>query len=692
MYKIVLVLLLLNTYPSIAQNFSGNWKQLGPFYTATQNAGIIPTVVPYKHNTDIIMAGSGTGGLWLTKDRGKHWNCISDTYTETAIGVTDGDMHPDNADVMYIATGMSLGDKRFGAGVLKTDDGGANWQKTELYLPPCENKGVQTVKINPNHSRYIFATVDNKVYRTINEGKDWAVVNEVDKELCPSFFRLSFDTKNSKGVFAAGKQLWYSKNHGKVWNNLTNNLPIEANDDIERIEIQTTCKAWFAFYRINNGSKYKYYICKSENNGKTWEIQGNPRNLDAGMWFMEYLVNPKNPTIMYCGDDLMRKSIDAGKTFKPLHSYDIRAKNMHVDVRELVPISWSEDGNSDVLLIGNDGGVTITYDGGKTFQSLNSPEFCMTQVWGLGYIPDANGGSIFGGTQDNGMYTYKNATWYHNVMGDAYDASYFPDKPNELVACINGGVPSLTKSIDTGRTWTAYAPYLQAPALNDRPIYNNKISNKIYTGYNDVYTLKAGDKQWKNISNISVREAISALAIAPNDPNYVYFSYLNPIWTDATSKEKFYACENAESDKPVWEDRTPSLKLSDADIPRWTYIRAMTVDPTNPKHIWIGLAYGNVDNYKLYESYDAGKSWAKFAQGLPCQEINEITCHTTNIGYTLYLANDIGVYYRSNTMTEWKPFSTNLPSCIVTDIEIDSANNRLIISTYGRGFWATDLQ
>ena len=664
------------------------WKNIGPLEHEYQNMGIIHTVDYEKGNLNHIIAGSGNGGLWETKNGGKTWGNISDSYTSATIGAPSVCFEPDNPSTIYLATGLRMYEDLYGVGLLKSKNGGQTWDKTGITFDIANPTHTHTVAVHPTKPSIVIATSDNLIFRSGNYGTTFDTT-VTKKGLRYRYSKILFNPYNIKEVYICGRELWYSKNYGKTFINLTPFLPV-GNDgtNFERITVAFTEKHTYAMYKHwdKNEKNFTYYISTTKRQDyKNWTIQSNPKNINTGYWYMEFYVNPNDVSQMYCGDQLMRYSSDSGKTFKPLHYYTPATTDIHVDIRDSKLVGWSKDGQSDTILIGNDGGVSISYNSGKKWQNLNGKGLSIAQFHGIG-VAQSKKDIYIGGTQDNGYFSYRDGTWNNQILGDAYDCAFFPNSENEGMGLSFGGYPAIHKTIDTGKIWGGGIPTVNSAKYGARP-FSIQPNGQVFIGYDNVFRWQIGAKEWQKISDFNNITNIKTITTHPKDSNFVILSFQNEYW-DENPKEKLYVSHNALAEKPVWEDISKYAKTLNSDMLRWREISSVAIDSRDINHFWIALGtnYSNSEpNYKLFETKDGGKSWKNYAEGINEYRINKLySIPSTDI---LLLGSDDGVYYRTPEMKAWERFGKNLPKCIVKDLDYNTITKKIVIGTYGRGIW-----
>jgi hypothetical protein len=193
----------------------------------------------------------------------------------------------------------------------------------------------------------------------------------------------------------------------------------------------------------------------------------------------------------------------------------------------------------------------------------------------------------------------------------------------------------------------------------------------LYAAYNDVYKSLNRGSAWRKISNnLSKDRKITSLGIAPSDDNVIYAATQKRLWVTFNNGG-------------TWKEISSKLPFASANL---TYI---SVHPENPKLVYVTFSGYSAGN-KVFRSEDGGENWDNMSYGLPNLPANCVIFDKTQ-SEAMYVAMDIGIYYRDDVTNEWVLFNHGLPNVPVTELEIQYSAKKLRASTYGRGIWETDL-
>ena len=428
-------------------------------------------------------------------------------------------------------------------------------------------------------------------------------------------------------------------------------------------------------------------IYKSENSGETFSkiydgtVSGNnllnwydgDSDIGGQGWYdLTLSVSPVDENHLFLGGINSWVSSDGGINWNIVNHWygEGGVPAVHADKH------FMEFQNATTFFEANDGGIYKTIDGGNNWSDLTDG-MVISQIYKLG-VSQTVSDEVILGLQDNGSKLISSDTWYDVKGGDGMECIIDYTNANVQYATYVYGqidrttdhwsnwqtVVSISDSIPGGENGAWVTPYIIDPVNNQT----------IYVGYEDVWKTTNRGNSWTKISSLSLSNKIRSIAIAPSDNKTLYI----------TDFDNFYKTTNGGSN---WINLTSNLPSTSNSI---TYI---SVDAYDPTHIWI--TFGGYNNVKAFESFDGGNSWNDISTGLPSVPANTIIQNNFSKTQQLYAGTDIGVFFKDGT-SDWALFSNNLPSVIVTELEIfydlsTPENSILYASTYGRGLWKSKL-
>lgn len=502
--------------PSVSRDLQVTWQSLGPQPiglgqtvgtprgSVTGRVSTIALDPGYDGITNrTVYLGAAQGGIWRSRDDGATWTELGNDLPSLAMGVIA--IAPSNPSIIYAGTGEAhlSGDSYFGAGLLKSVDGGLNWTQitgpasiTPPQQPAFINAAFSAIAIDPTAPSTLFAATeagatatavgfayeppvgDLGIWKSSDGGLTWQNMNPAGSLTRPGSDVL-IDPRQPRRTLAALREtgIYLSNNGGEVgtWQKLTNGLPASG---FYRIGLATgpplspsTESTFYAvFARTPTLTTYGTLqgIFRSTDGGLTWTQIGGPPDTGVQLNYnMAIAIDPLDARVIYYGTStnavitggVVWRTLDGGTTWTDISRGDGITGGLHPDTHTVVVSS----SNRNILFTGNDGGVWRTSNAMATpvvWTNLNQG-LSITQFYSIA-LHSANPNLLLGGTQDNGVNRYQGeATWF-NVRGGDGGATLI-DQSNPQVAYhtfsnfnnFGGLSPQIGPEIsfDGGNTW-----------------------------------------------------------------------------------------------------------------------------------------------------------------------------------------------------------------------------------------------
>ncbi len=661
---------------------SGNWVPLGPTGTVTNGnyygAARVNFIRFDPVNSNIMWTVSPLGGLWKSTDGGQNW-FNSNTDQLPLIGCSDIAIDPLNTQVMYLATGDANAVTSqltiSSIGILKSTDGGISWGANTMNWQVSWGRNIYKLLINPIHPDTVFAATSVGLFRTLNAGASWVLVQ------AGQFTDIEFKPGNLNTLYAAagifsGGAFYRSTNGGASFLTISSGLPLPAN--VGRLEIAVTpADTNYVYVVAVKTSTYDFYgFYRSVDGGNNFTLQANTPNILAGAagsqaWYnLAMSASPLHRDTILVGATNIFRSVDGGITWvKHTSENGGLIPLVHADHHSISFLP----GTDSVYFSGNDGGVWKTTNYGVTW-TPSSQGLQIAQMYKLG-TSAFDPYTILTGHQDEGTQTLHGGNW-----------SIFTSNTGDGMECIYGYTQDSIRYLESfnGRIIRTY---------NKVPLYNiictnagagvnaagNWITPVIMHPVNDSTLLVGKAQVWRTVNDGAVFTQVGdvsggsanlvALAYAPSDPNYIYAAKSNRLFVS--------------TDGNTFSDRTGTLPIASASI------TSIVVCNTNPKKVWVTFS-GYVAATKVWYSADAGITWSNYSTGLPNLPVNCIVYqNASNDG--LYAGTDVGVYFIDKSVASWQPFFTGLPNVDVEELEIAYGIGKIRAATNGRALWESDL-
>ncbi|MGH2553555.1 MAG: WD40/YVTN/BNR-like repeat-containing protein, partial [Chitinophagaceae bacterium] len=528
------------------------WRLIGP----DNRSGRCTDVAGITGNHPVMYAGFATGGLWKTEDAGKTWVPLFDRQATQSIGSFA--LAPSDPAFIYVGTGEAniFRASLPGTGMYKSTDGGKSFAHIGL-----ENTGtIARVVIHPTNPNIVYVAAggnewtynkDRGVYQTTDGGKTWKKILYKDEKT--GCIDLVMDPSDPKTLYASmwnrirkrwsdpvpedGDNIYKTTDGGKTWKIINKNLP--DTKLIGRIGIaisHSNPKVLYAFVDDHNKKRdpkpdeFDSYerkvqkvvagasIYRSNDKGETWEKQSEIHDFfrlsgTYGWVFGQIRVNPKNENEVYVLGTSRAISTDGGKTWKQWNGTDKASDWIHGDNHAL----WFDEQDPGRVILGNDGGVSLTYNGGERWKNFFD-KIPTTQFYTVSYDMETPF-NIFGAVQDEGTMSASSFCTYgvaqdktirHWMMAPGGEGTQIQVDPNDhnivysstyygrLMKSDMSKPDSLQsthiKMFDVGRIDSLRGEWL-AGTLMSR--FSNKV---IYHGLQHLYKSTDGGDTWKMIS------------------------------------------------------------------------------------------------------------------------------------------------------------------------------------------------
>lgn len=447
--------------------------------------GRIDDITCADNNSYTCYVAFATGGLWKTTNNGTTFTPVFDTYSSGSIG--DVAIAPSNIDIVWVGTGEANNrqSSTVGDGIYKSTDGGKTFMKMGLE----DTQSISRIVIDPKDPNTVYVAVlghlfgpnkDRGIFKTTDGGKTWAKVKFIDEDT--GFTDLVIDPIDTKTLYAAsyqrrrtswgfngggpGSGVWKTSDAGKTWTRIQGSgfpdgMLGRIGIDVSRsnpnviyaqIEVGATTGTGGEEQTFGGGGgtptptptptpsasptpdPKKHGVWRSDDKGKTWKVVASCFNLNncnennRPMYYSQIRVDPSNPENVFVGGLNFSRSTDGGKTFKSL-----QPGIAHSDHHAI----WIDPKNGKHILIGNDGGLDVSYDQGDTWEFVNT--IPAAQFYAIA-VDMRKPYYVYGGLQDNGSWGgpsqtrnlqagITNSDWFRTGGGDGFYSQADPNDP-----------------------------------------------------------------------------------------------------------------------------------------------------------------------------------------------------------------------------------------------------------------------
>ncbi len=704
-----------------------SFRNLGPAaYSGRVTAIAVPK--PYRKT---IYIGSAGGGVWKTSNAGITWRSISDSLGNESIG--DIAIAPSDSNIIWVGTGEKNSSRStlWGNGVHKSTNGGRKWQHMGL----ADTRSIAKIIINPTDPNTVYVAAlghlwgpnaERGVFKTTNGGTSWSKVLFVDDTT--GAVDLAMDPSNPEVLYAAmwhrlreggshmqgtgaGSGIYKTVDGGRTWTKLTgpslaNGLPT---GDIGRASISISAKhpstvyAMIAVDRgVTNTSAAPFGgVFRSDDAGAHWthvnDLAANPH-----YYYDEIVTDPTNDSHVYMLASPLMVSKDGGHSFENDSLY-----NVHVDNHAL----WIDPADSAHMILGNDGGVYTTFDGGKAWGHAAIP---IGQFYTVAIDSASKPYRICGGLQDNGVWCGPSSTrdttgitdadWYSVNGGDGMWVQISRTNPNIIYSESQFGSMS---RLDI-RTWKR--DHIQPIALDaggdSGYNYTWGWTTPLALSQHDTATLYAGGNHLFRIHDHGDK-GIDWEVVGP-DMTRATREHPEGEGPNTSYHALFSIAESPRTRDVIWTGSDDGLVWLTRDYGKtWTNVTAnfpahapthCFVSTIAASHFAEGTAYMTYDCHSrddyaphVYRTTNFGKSWSSISSGLPADAGGLTVFEDPYNAQLLWVGTEIGVYVSIDGGVKWRRFGHGLPPVAVDKLAMSYDQRELVVGTHGRGVWVVNV-
>src|SRR3989441_1269733 len=560
-----------------------------------------------------------------------------------------------------------------GGGVWKTTNGGTTWQPVaeglgtetigDLAVAPSDTSGFVDLEMDPSNPDVLYAA---------------------------AWHRLRWGGGHMQGV-GKGSGIYKTADGGRSWTKLTdptlkNGLPTER---LGRIGLAVSAKdprVLYAVIQVDRGvtdpQQGRYGgVFRSADAGATW-TQGNDLQAIPHYYYDDVWVDQANPDHIWTVSPSLLESKDGGKSFAPdsLHL-------VHGDYHAL----WIDPADPGHLIIGNDGGVYASRDGGKAWEHMAIP---IGQFYTVIVDSSLTPYQVCGGLQDNGVWCGPSRTrdtlgitdedWYPVNGGDGM---WVQIPANDPFTVYSGWQYGHLSRLDL-RTWkrddiTPLA--LDAGQDSGYPLtwgwttpilVSQHDPTVLYVGANHLIRMTHRGDDWELLGPDMTRARREHPA-----PEVGHTSY-HAVFAIAESPRAAGVVWAGSDDGLVWSTRDGGKTWGEVsgNLPRGAptacWVAAIAASYHAERTAYLVYDCHSRDDYQphVYRTDDFGKTWTEIGQGLPKDAGSLTICEDPANARLLWVGTATGVWVTADGGKTWRRFGKNLPNVPVEAMEIGRAH------------------
>jgi len=687
-------------------------------------SGRVTAIDAVHDEPSVIFAGTASGGLWKSTSGGIHWEPVFDKEKVMSIGAVA--IQQSNPDVVWVGTGEGnpRNSLNGGYGIYKSLDGGRSWMLMGLE----KTRHIHRIVVDPSNPNTVYVAAigspwgehpERGVYKTMDGGKSWEKILYINEKTGAA--DMVMDPSNPNKILVAmwehrrkpwtfnsggpGSGLYMTLDGGESWKQLTadDGLP---KGDLGRIGIAIARSNPDRIYALVESSKNALY--RSDDGGFNWyKINDRSEIGNRPFYYSEIYVDPMNENRLYSLFTYVNYSEDGGRSFSQLMPAYGTNRGVHPDHHAW----WIHPEDPNYMIEGNDGGLNITRDRGKTWRFVeNLP---LAQFYHIN-VDNEYPYNVYGGMQDNGSwggpaYVWKsqgirNSYWQELSFGDGFDVIPDPDDSRYGYSMSQEGYVSRYDRV-TGHNRLIRPTHPVADSLL-RFNWNSAIAldpfenSTIYFGSQYVHkstnkghswkiispdlTTDDPEKQKQHLSGGLTMDATGAennttiLAITPSPLER------GVIWV-GTDDGKIQLTRNGGES---WTDVTPNV----TGMPAAGWVAQIKASEHNA-----GEAFAVVNNYRnfdykpyLFRTKDYGLTWTSMVDQSQVWSYTLAFIQDPEVPALMFLGTDGGMYVSIDEGRTWTIWDNGFPHVSTMDLAIHPREHDLVIGTFGRAAYVLD--
>jgi hypothetical protein len=760
------------------------WRSIGPAIMA----GRVTDVEGVPGNSKVFYVATATGGIWKTINAGTMFFPLFDK--ERVISMGDIAIAPSNPNILYAGTGEedSRNSISPGGGLYKSTDAGLTWKLMGLEA----TQQIGRIVVDPADPNVVYVAAlghewnsnpERGLYKSIDGGATWQLSKFVSDKA--GFVDLAMDPKDHNTLYASswerirgpyflksggpGSGLWKTTDAGATWREIKGGgfpatmkgrIGIAVSPSDPQV-VYTWVEADTLPHPLARGEKpdtskeqkTNSGIYRSSDGGATWVLtyRNEPPGRAGGLgdarpfYYSQIRVDPKNPDRIYWMSSVFRTSADGGKTVQR------GAIGVHTDWHAM----WIDPSDPEHYILGDDGGIAVTYDRGGTYDFINT--FPIGQFYAVAYSMEKPY-KVCGGLQDNGSWCgpsraknragISNSDWYNVGGGDGFYAAIDPDDPNIVYSESQGGNASRLNIEQNTRT------VIMRGGGRDR---TSIFEDSVIIARGDTLRPETPEIT-RTLAQIRARAAADSARgyrfnwstpffLSPHAASTVYIGgnrllkstdrgdHFYPISPDLSTKDSARIIMSTRLTGGITRDNSGAethgtittvaespirpgilwvgtddgnVWLTTNDGGQWTDIttrfpavpRKSWVSRVEPSHFDTATVYVTFDNHwendfrpYVYVSNDFGKTFRSISNNLPTggADFVHVIREDPANRDLLFLGTDVAAYVSTDRGGSWQRFMTGLPTVPVHDLQIHPRDRELIAATHGRSIWIVDI-
>jgi photosystem II stability/assembly factor-like uncharacterized protein len=682
------------------------WRSIGPARGGRSQAVAGSASRPTEY-----YFGATGGGLWKTTDGGQTWRAVSDkSFTSSSVGAVA--VSESNPDIVYVGMGETelRGNVLQGDGVYKSTDAGKTFTRIGLE----KTLAISRIRVHPTNPDIVYVAAlgdpygpnpDRGVFKSVDGGRTWAKslfrndkTGAIDLSMDPRHPDVLyaglwevFRTPHSLSSGGPGSGLFKTTDGGATWTELTahEGLPRPLWGKVGVAVSPADANRIYAIVEAADGG-----VFLSDDAGQRWRRVNDDRRLrQRAFYYTRIYADTQAKDTVYILNTGLYRSTDAGKSIRGI-------RVPHGDNHDL----WIAPNDPQRMINSNDGGATVTINGGESWTDQDFPTAQFYNVVTTAHVPY----HVCGAQQDNStacLSSTGDGTVYDVGGGESGYIAPDPENADVFYAGSYGGfltrINRRTGEQRAINVWPDNPMGFSASDIKERFQW----TYPIVIAPTDPHTLYATSQHvWKTTNEGQTWERISP-DLTRHDPATLGPSG-GPITLDQTGVETyavvFTLAPSPVDGRVIWAGSDDGYvhvtrdggrnweKVTPPDLPDFTRISLIDASPHDAGTAYLaGNRYQRADRAPyVYRTTDYGKTWTKIVQGLPGSDFARAIREDKKRRGLLFLGTENGIFVSFDDGAAWQSLRMDLPVTPVHGIEVKGDD--LVIATHGRSFYIMD--
>jgi len=681
-------------------------------------SGRVTAIDVVTNNPSVIYVGSASGGVWKSESGGVDWKPIFDDQDFASVGALTIDQNA--PDIIWVGTGEGnpRNSQSSGNGIYKSMDGGKTWQNMGLR----NSRNIHRIIIDPNNSKVVYAGVQGSawgpseergLFKTTDGGKTWNKILYLNNRT--GVGDLIIDPSNPNKLFVSmwqfERQPWFFKSGGEGsglyvtydggenFTHLTekNGLP---KGELGRIGLgisPNNPKVVYALVESKHNALYR-----SENGGQNFKMVADKNIGGRPFYYAEIHVDPDNENRVYNLHSLVDVSDDGGRTFETLMPWSKAHPDHHAWF--MLPTDGS------FLIDGNDGGLTMSRDRGKTWRfSRNLP---LAQFYHINYDMETPY-NVYGGMQDNGSWRgpsqvynvqgIQNVYWQELSFGDGFDV--VPDRADARYGFTMSQQGNVMRyDIETG--FSKFVQPVHPDGVKLRFNWNAAIAadpfdvKGVYFGSQFLHKSSDRGDTWTIISpDLTTNDSTKQKSMESGGLTYdatgaENFTTIISIAPSPVNKEVIWVgtddgnLQLTKDGGKTWTNMIKNVK----NVPAGSWIPQIHPSTYNEGEAFVVINDYRRDNWEpyIFHTKDFGKKWTNILSKEKVKGYALSFVQDPEVEHLYFVGTESGLYVSIDAGETYSKFSNHYPTVSTMDMRIHPRENDLIIGTFGRAAFIID--